>query len=74
MVESIEQIEQEKDPYIQKLDDIEDESLQIKLKSLYEMGYVEFDTNKYILESNPTMDLQDIIAVLVASGGNQVQD
>ena len=74
MVESIEQIEQEKDPYIQKLDDIEEESLQIKLKSLYEMGYVEFDTNKYILESNPTMDLQDIIAVLVASGGNQVQD
>ena len=70
MVESIEQIEQEKDPYLQKLDDIEEESLQIKLKSLYEMGYVEFDTNKYILESNPTMDLQDIIAVLVASGGN----
>ena len=74
MVECIEQIEQEKDPYILKLEEVEDESLQSKLKSLYEMGYVEFGTNKYVLESNPTMDLQDIIAILVASGGNKSQD
>ena len=38
MVESIEKIAQEKDPYLQKLADVKDESLQSKLSALFEMG------------------------------------
>ena len=59
MVESTEQ-----DPYLRKLEDVEDEMLKQKLKSLFEAGQSDFDNNKYILEVNPDLGLEDIVAIL----------
>ena len=47
MVESTEQTE---DPYMGKLEIMEDESMQLMLKSLYEAGQTDFEANQYILE------------------------
>ena len=57
-------VEVEQDPYIQQLEELTDETLQTNLKSLYDAGYVDFDENKIMIESNPEMSLEDIMACI----------
>lgn len=52
------------EPYLQALDDLTDENLKTSLQSLYDAGYVDFDENKIMIESNPGMSLEDIMACI----------
>ena len=56
MVESTQQ-----DPYLQQLEEVTGETLTAGLKSLYDSGYVDFEENKIMIESNPGMSLEDIM-------------
>ena len=52
------------EPYLQALDDLTDEELKTGLRTLYDAGYVDFDENKIMIESNPGMSMDDIMACI----------
>ena len=51
-------------PYLMALADVAEENLKTSLKLLYEAGYVDFYENKIMVESNPGMSIDDIIACI----------
>ena len=52
------------EPYLQALEDLSDEELKTDLRTLYDAGYVDFDENKIMIESNPGMNMEDIMACI----------
>ena len=68
MVESTVYVEpKEEDPYLEQLEEITDETLKTSLEFLYHAGYVDFEENKIIIESNPEMSMDDLMACIDAS-------
>ena len=54
-------------PYLKALAEVAEENLKNNLNSLYEAGYVDFYENKIMVESNPGMSIDDIIACIEES-------
>ena len=54
----------QQEPYLEQLEEVIDSKLKTSLKSLYDAGYVDFDENKIMIESNPGMSLDDIMACI----------
>ena len=52
------------DPYVQQLEEVENKDLKTSLQDLYDAGYVDFDENKIMIESNPEMSLDDVMACI----------
>lgn len=52
------------EPYLEQLEEETDSSLKTSLRSLYDAGYVDFDENKIMIESNPGMSMEDIMACI----------
>ena len=52
------------DPYRQQLTEVTDDSLKTGLESLFDAGYIDFDENKIMIENNPEMCLDDIMACI----------
>ena len=48
-----------------------DETLKTSLKSLYDSGYMDFDENKIMIESNPEMSLEDVMACIDESNKDE---
>ena len=69
MVEStnVYQEPKDEDPYLDQLAEIEDGTLKTGLEFLYHAGYVDFEENKIIIESNPEMSMDDLMACIDAS-------
>ena len=59
------------DSYVQQLGDIEEESLKANLKALYDAGYVDFEENKIMIESNPEMSMEDIMVCIDESNKDE---
>ena len=52
------------DTYVQQLDEVADKDLKTTLQDLYEAGYIDFEENKIMIESNPDMTIDDIMACI----------
>ena len=52
------------DSYVQQLDEVEEQSLKTVLQDLYDAGYVDFEENKIMIEANPEMSVDDIMACI----------
>lgn len=62
MVEVTQQ--EEEQPYLEQLEEVIDANLKTSLKSLHDAGYVDFEENKIMIESNPGMSMEDIMACI----------
>ena len=51
-------------PYLKALAEVAEENIKNNLRLLYEAGYVDFYENKIMIESNPGMSIDDIIACI----------
>ena len=54
----------QEDNYTKQLNSLSDATLKANLKALYDAGYIDFDENRIMLESNPSMSLEDIMACI----------
>ena len=54
----------QQNPYLEQLEEVTEETIKSSLEQLYEAGYVDFEENKIMIESNPEMELDDIMACL----------
>ena len=52
------------DSYVQQLEEVEEQSLKTVLQDLYDAGYVDFEENKIMIEANPEMSVDDIMACI----------
>lgn len=60
MVEATQQL----DPYLEQLEEVEDETVKTSLQTLYDAGYVDFEENKIMIESNPGMSMDDVMVCI----------
>ena len=54
----------EQPDYLQQVKDESNEAMKTSLQALYDAGYVDFEENKIMIESNPSMSLDDIMACI----------
>ena len=50
----------QQEPYLQQIEEEDDANLKTSLRSLYDAGYVDFEENKIMIESNPGLSMEDI--------------
>ena len=62
------------DTYVQQLEEVENKDLKTSLQDLYDAGYVDFDENKIMIESNPEMSLDDVMACIDESKKDDEDD
>ena len=51
-------------PYLQQVEEVKEATLKTSLQALYDAGYVDFEENKIMIESNPGMSMDDIMACI----------
>ena len=54
----------EQPDYLQQMKDESDDAMKTSLQALYDAGYIDFEENKIMIESNPAMSLDDIMACI----------
>ena len=54
----------QEDSYSAQMGLITDATLKENLQALYDAGYIDFEENKIMIESNPAMSLDDIMACI----------
>ena len=52
------------DTYVKQLEEVENKSLKTTLQDLYDAGYLDFEENKIMVEANPEMSIDDIMACI----------
>ena len=50
--------------YLSQVKNLSDSSLKSGMKALFKAGYKDFDENKIMIESNPGMTIEDIMACI----------